>query len=133
MATGPQFAATPNLGLAVPSNTAMGGTLIAPTNTTTLFTAGTNGSRVDIIRLLQVASSTAGGVINFFLVRSAVFYLFDMFQYGVVTISATSQPQPIDIYYNAAVLKSGDTIAVVNTVGSATGGNWAALAFGGDF
>lgn len=133
MATGPQFAATPNLGLAVPSASAMGGTLIAPTNTTTLFTAGANGSRVDIIRLNQIASSSAGGVINIFLVRSAVFYLLDMYQFGVVTISATSQPQPIDIYYNALVLKTGDTLAVVNTVAAATAGTWAVEAMGGDF
>lgn len=133
MATGPQFAATPNLGPAVLSTSAMGGTLIAPTNTTTVFTAGASGSRVDIIRLNQIASSSAGGVINIFLVRSAVFYLLDMYQFGVVTISATSQPQPIDIYYNALVLKTGDTLAAVNTVAAATAGTWAVLAMGGDF
>jgi hypothetical protein len=133
MATAPQYAATVNLGLAIPSASAMGGTLIAPTNTTTLFTAGASGSRLDILRILQTASSSAGGVLNFFIVRSSVFYLLDMYQFGIVTISATAQPQPIDIYYNALELKTGDTIAVVNTVSSATAGQWVCLAMGGDF
>jgi hypothetical protein len=133
MATTPQFAATVNLGVAVASATAMGGTLIAPTNTTTLFTAGASGSRIDIIRINQTASSTAGGVLNIFVARGGTFYLVDLLQYGIVTISATSQPQPIDIPYNDFILKSGDTVAIVNTVSSATGGQWAFVAFGGDF
>jgi hypothetical protein len=133
MAAGPAFAATPNLGLAVPSNSAMGGTLIAPTNTTTLFTAGAAGSRIDVIRLTQTASSSAAGIINLFVARAATFYLLDQVLYGITTISATSQPQPIDLYYSTLVLKSGDTVAVVNTISNATGGNWALEAMGGDF
>lgn len=133
MATSPQFAATPNLGLCVANNAAMGGTLISPTNTTTLFTAGASGSRVDIIRIMQTASSSAAGVLNIFLVRSGTYYLFDMLTYGIVTLSTTSEAQPVDIGYNDLILKSGDTIAVVNTVSNATGGNWAFVAMGGDF
>jgi hypothetical protein len=133
MAANPSFSATPNLGLAVPSNTAMGGTLIAPTNTTTLFTAGASGSRVELIRITQTASSSASGLINIFVVRSATFYLYDQLGYGAVTITATSQPIPVELYYSYLELKSGDTLAIVNTVSSATGGNWAVLAFGGDF
>jgi hypothetical protein len=111
----------------------MGGTLIAPTNTTTLFTAGASGSRIEIIRITQTASTTAAGILNFFVARAAVFYLVDQYTYGVSTLTTTSEAQPIDIYYSAFELKSGDTVAVVNTISSATGGNWACLAFGGDF
>lgn len=133
MATQPSFAATPNLGVAVASSSAMGGTLIAPTNTTTLFTAGTSGSRLDIIRINQTATSSAPGVLNIFVVRSGTFYLLDILAYVATTISTTAQPQPVDIAYNDLILKSGDTVAIVNTVSSATGGSWAFLAIGGDF
>lgn len=133
MATAPSFAATPNLGLATTPNAAMGGTLIAPTGATTLFTAGANGSRIEIIRLTQIASTTAAGIVNFFLVRGGTSYLLDQYTYGIVTLSATLESQPVDLYYSALELKSGDTVSVVNTVVNTSGGTWACLAFGGDF
>src|ERR1700687_1042372 len=101
MPPAPAFAATPNLGLAAPSASAMGGTLIAPTNTTTLFTAGGSGSRIEIIRVMQTASTTAAGILNFFVVRSAVFSLVDQFTYGIVALTTTSEANPVDLYYSA--------------------------------
>jgi hypothetical protein len=131
MAAGPQFAATPNVGVVQLPATAMGGTLISPTGTTTLFTAGASGSRVDVIRFNQISSSTAVGFIYVFIARGGTFYLWDVVGYGIATLSATVQSQPVEIPYNDLLLKSGDTLAVVNSV--TTNGQWSIVAEGGDF
>jgi hypothetical protein len=119
--------------LVVTNVLAQGGTLSAPTNVATLFTAGASGSRVDQIRINQTASTTAIGLLNIFIVRGGTSYLWDVFTYGVVTLSNTVEAQPVDFLYNEFVLKTGDTLTVGNTLATATGGLWALEAVGGDF
>jgi hypothetical protein len=85
--------------------------LTAPTNTTTIFTGGASGSRVDRIRITQIASTAAAGIINFFRKHSGVYYLVASYAYGIVTLSTTSQAAPVDIDFDQGLpMANGDTL-----------------------
>jgi hypothetical protein len=103
----------------------------APTHVSTVFTAGANSSKVDQIRMMQVASSAAAGIINVFIYDGTNYWLIDLYAYGISTLSATAEPQPIDLYYTALLLKSGQSIVITNTANSAA--LFAVTAFGADF
>jgi hypothetical protein len=136
MATNPAFAATPNNTPTI-LNSAISTSTTAPTNTVTIFTAGASGSKVEWIRIAQVATTAAAGTVNIFVLRSAVYYLLDFYAYGTATVSATANVPPVDFSYPYLELKSGDTLVAVNTVQSNTGATSGAThtvhAFGGDF
>jgi hypothetical protein len=130
MATDPIFTGTVNRNAGrVPATNDT--SLTAPSNVTTVFTAGSSGSRVEQIRVIQIASSAAAGIVNIFVVNGGTYQLLDFVAYTVQTLSATSQTTPTDLYYTNLVLKSGDTIAVTNTANSAA--LFAVHVLGGDF
>jgi hypothetical protein len=131
MAASPAFAATPHAGAVITPAT-LDTSLTAPTNVATLFSAGASGSRVDTIRITQVASSASAGIVNIFLFDGVTYHLLDNFSFGVVTLSATSEAQPVDLYYQNLVFATGWSLRVTVT---STGGQSAfkVIAFGGDF
>ena len=135
MANAPSFAATVNNN-AVTTNATADTSYTAPTNTATAFTAGANGSRVDMIRINQIITTTTSGIINVFLYDGTNYHFWDFYSYGTGTVSTTAQIGPIDLIYNNLVLKTGWSIRVTNTVASATGSTAAGfkiVVFGGDF
>lgn len=137
MATTPAFANTPNSTPAILVS-GISTSTTAPTNTVTIFTAGASGSRLDTLRITQVITTAASGVINIFVLRSAVYYLVDYYAYTAQTVSATANVPPIDLNVQPySILKSGDTLVAVNTVQSNTGATSGAthtlIAAGGDF
>ena len=131
MGTTPVFAATPHVG-AVLTQATFDTSLTAPTNVATIFTAGASGSRVDTIRITQVATSGNAGILNIFLYDGSTYHLIDLYAYGAVTLSTTSQPNPVDIYYQNLVFATGWSLRCTITT---TGGQAAfkVTAFGGDF
>jgi hypothetical protein len=130
MATAPAFAATPHTAAILTPATA-DTSLTAPTNVATVFTAGASGSRVDTIRINQVANSAAAGILNIFLFDGTTYHLLDVFTFGVVTLSTTSQPAPIDIYYQNLIFGTGWSIRVTQTTLATA--SFKVIAFGGDF
>lgn len=129
-ATAPVYAATPNVdGGLVPAT--FDTSLTAPTNVTTVFTAGANGSMVYEIRSIGVGT-TAAGVVNVFRKRSATYYLIDQVLVAVVPSSTTAIAFRDVRKYQDVFLKSGDTLCVTTTVA----GNQSMLevtVHGGDF
>ena len=131
MATSPQFAATPRASATLtPATLTL--SLTAPATVTTLWTAGAAGSKIDIIRVNQVLTTAAPGIINFFIYTGSVYYLFDTYTFLTTTLSATAEAQPADIYYNALVLQSGYSLVESTTVAAGQSA-FSLVALGGDF
>ena len=88
MATTPAFAATTITwsGL-VPAT--LDTSLTAPTNVTTLGTAGASGSQINEI-VCQGVGTTVAGVVNIFLYDGSTYHLYDQFLVTAVTSSTTA-------------------------------------------
>jgi hypothetical protein len=126
----PAFASTPNTGSGIVSAT-LDTSLTAPTNVTTIFTAGASGSKVDQVQCQGLGTTSAGNV-NLFLFRSATYYLIDQFPITVVTSSTTAVAFYLAHTYENLQLLNGDSLRVTNTVA----GNQSLIqctAFGGDY
>lgn len=135
MSADPIFAATPNA-KGVLTNAAADASLTAPANVATAFTAGLSGSRVEQIRIAQVLTTTAAGIINIFLHDGATYHLFDAVAYPAGTVSTTALVAPSDLYYPNLVLPTGWTIKVTNTAAVGTGATAAThkvVVLGADF
>ena len=129
-ATSPAFAAPPNVGAGLVPAT-LDTSLTAPTNTTTVFTAGASGSKVDQVQCIGVGTTVAG-IVNLFLYRSSTYYLIDQFAVTAVTSSTTAVAYALTHTYENLVLIASDQLRVTNTVA----GNQSLIevvAFGGDF
>lgn len=128
--TAPAFTATPNVGLGLVPGT-LDTSLTAPTNVTTVFTAGASGSKVDQVTLTGVGTTVAG-VVNLFILRSAVYYLVDQFLITALTSSTTAIAFTATHTYENFLLANGDVLKVTNTVS----GNQSLIqvaCYGGDF
>lgn len=135
MATDPSFAATPHTS-AVLTNASADTSETAPTSVATVFTAGASGSKIEQIRITQILTTTASGVINIFVHDGSTYHLLDFYPYAANTVSTTAGVLPVDFLYNNLAIASGFSIRVTNTVASGTGATAAAFkvfAFGGDF
>ena len=134
MSTTSQYASTPNPGtpgLLTTADTSW----TAPTTVSTIFTAGANGSRVDFLDAVGVATTTAC-MVNFFRYDGAAYHLLTSQVFTGVTASTTAAPEAYHLasYSNPTIfpiiLKTGDTIRATVTV---TQTGIKAFARGGDF
>lgn len=137
MAANPVYAATPHVSGAT-TNSTQDTSLTAPTNTATVATGGTNGTKIEVVRVVQVITTAAAGCLNLFVYDGTTYHLWDIINYGITTLSATSELIPIEIPYDMLLLPSASwTLRVTNTVQSNTGGTSAAThhvtAMGGDY
>lgn len=136
MSATPAYASTINVGSVI-TNTTQDTSTTAPSAIATVLTAGASGSRIESVRISQLITTSAAGIINIFRYDGATYHLLDFFAYGIGTVSATASPNPVDMYIPNLVLKSGDTLRVTNTVLSNTGATSASThkvtAFGADF
>lgn len=126
----PQFASVVNVdsGL-VPATADTSRT--GPTNSTTVFTAGASGSKVESITI-QGVGTTVAGVVCLFRVQGGVFCLIDEFVIAAVTPSTTVPAHREVRNYDNLVLKTGATLAVTTQIA----GNQSLVrvtAFGADF
>lgn len=129
MTAAPTFFGTVNTGVALAPAT-NDTSLTAPTNVTTLFTAGANGSIVNEIDFLGVGT-TANGRLNVFLVRGGTYHLIYQF---IVTGTTPSATQVVSLgawLPQNLVLKSGDTLAI-SVMEVANESLLTAVAYGGD-
>ena len=130
MATNPAFAATVNTGSGL-VNATLDTSLTAPTNITTIFTAGASGSKIEEITMVGVGTTVAG-VVNIFRYDGATYHLIDQVLVSAVTSSTTAIAFYNTKKYINLFLKNGDTLRVTNTIA----GNQSLIkvtAFGEDF
>ena len=114
MATAPAYAATPNVGSGLVPATA-DTSRTGPTNTTTVFTGGASGSRVEEITLVGVGT-TVLGVVCLFRYDGATYHLIDEFVVTVATPSTTVAAFRTSRQYANLLLKNGDTLRVTTQI-----------------
>lgn len=130
MATAPQFASTVNVGSGL-SPATLDTSLTAPTNVTTIWTAGASGGKITEI-VVQGTATTVAGVLNIFRYDGATYHLIDQFLITVVTSSTTAIAFRQNRTYENLVLKNGDTLRIAVTVAGLQS-IMKVTAFGGDY
>lgn len=128
MATAPQYAGTVLMGSGAVSATA-DTSYTAPTNITTIVTAGTSGSKIDEI-VFMGDGSTVAGTVNVFLFDGSNYHIYD--SVGVVAVTAGAQAPPwrmVKTYANL-LIANGWSLRVTSTVASQL---IVVSAFGGSF
>ena len=110
----PAFSSTPNVGSGLVSAT-LDTSLTAPTNITTILTAGASGTQIFQIVLTGVLTTVAG-VVNIFRHDGTTYHSYDPVLVAAVTSSTTAVPFRADRQYPNLILKSGDTLRVTNTI-----------------
>lgn len=115
MASTPSFAATPILGAGLIPAT-LDTSLTAPTNTTSLFTAGSSGTKVEEI-VFQGVGTTAAGVVNVFAYDGSTYHLIDQVLVSAVTSNTTSVAfRAVRQYTNLVLPSSSWSLRVTGTV-----------------
>lgn len=134
MATDPQFAATIQLGSQLLG--ALETNLQVPTTTSTVLTAGTNGTKIEEIVVkattTSLAATTVAGLVYIFLFDGTTYHLYDDITVSAVTGSATVPPFRASKTYANLWLKSGWSLRCSQSVT----GNASILkveAFGADY
>ena len=105
--------------------------LTAPTNTTTILTAATAGTKIEQIRITQVDTTSSAGLVNLFLYDGSTYHLFDQYAFSALTLSASVYLTPVDLYYANLILSNGWSLRATVTVAGAVSA-FKVLAFGGD-
>ena len=134
MATSPAYAATVDSGAvllgAVETSTQ------TPTTTSTVVSAGANGTKIEEIVVeasqTSLVASTVAGLVYIFLYDGSTYHLFDTIAVTAVTASATVAPFRLSKVYNNLVLKNGWSLRASQSIA----GNASILkchALGGDY
>jgi hypothetical protein len=106
--------------------------LTAPSNTATLLTAGSNGSKVDRIRLAQLITTATVTIVNLFLYDGSTYHLFDFFSIPSAVLSTTVEVIPTDKYYDDLVLATSWSLRCTVTTAAAQSA-FKLTVLGGDF
>lgn len=116
MATDPIFAATVNQGAAVVSATA-DTSMTAPTQSVTVVTGATLGSKVEELTFIGTGTTLAG-LINVFLYDGTTYHLYDQVAVTAVTSSTTAAAFRQQRFYQNLWVKTGWFLKVTSTVAS---------------
>jgi hypothetical protein len=108
----------------------MAGTLTAPTNVVTIFTAGASGSRVDEINICALATNVLN-VIRIYALTSTTYSLLKEIQIPANTSSTTAAAYQQTVTFNNLMLPTGYTLVAGVTVTEGSG--FRVTAFGGSF
>lgn len=130
MADKPAFAATPNNGSGLVPAT-LDTSLTAPTNVTTIWTAGSSGGKVNEI-VCQGVATTVAGVVNIFRHDGSTYHLVDQFLVPVVTSSTTALAYRANRTYDNWSWVASETLRVTVTVAGLQSGIKVTV-FGGNF
>ena len=114
MAAAPAYAATPVAwcGL-VPASADT--SLTAPTNVTTLGSAGASGTKVVQVDVIPTATVVAG-LVNVFANDGTAYHLIESVTIASGTVNTTTAPVKQSFTYDNLVLPSGWSLRVTNTV-----------------
>lgn len=94
--------------------------LTAPSNYTDIIAGVAAGTLITRIRIIQIASTTAAGLVNLFLHDGTNFRLMDQFAFSTLAISAIVSGQIKDFYYPDLILVG--TSAKLRAAVSVSGG-----------
>jgi hypothetical protein len=114
MAAAPAYAATPVAwcGL-VPATADTSWT--APSNVTTLGSAGSNGTKITQVDVIP-AGTTVAGLVNIFLYDGSAYHLHESVTFTGATLSTTAGPVKQTYTYDNLVLPNGWSLRVTTTV-----------------
>lgn len=130
MATSPQFTGTLKTGSGLIPAT-LDTSLTAPTNVTTILSAGASGSKIVEI-VCQGVGTVVAGVVNVFKYDGSTYHLYDQFLVPATTSSTTARAWREVRTYENLLLENGHSLRVTGTVS----GNQSLVkvtAHGGDF
>lgn len=134
MATDPSFASTIAVGAAIPGSAET--SLTVPTNSSTILSGGTSGTKVEEIVVEAVTTSlaptTVAGLVYLFLYDGTTYHLFDTLSVTAVTASATVAPFRTSRTYTNLFIKNGWSLKASQSIA----GNASLLkitALGGDY
>ena len=131
MATSPAYAATPVIWAGLVPGTADGG-WTAPSNITTLGSAGASGTKITQIDITP-AGTVVAGLVNVFLSDGSAYHLVTSVTIGAATVNTTNAPLTQSFTYDNLVLPASTwSLRVTNTIA----GNESLVtvnAFGADF
>ena len=125
MASAPVYAATPRCS-AVSISTAATNNRTG-TSASTVFTAGSSGSRIEEVRLKAQGTTTAGTV-RFYVHNGSAFFILEEQAYPANTASASNPSVEYTIQFSNLILPSGYSLRA-----NIESGTWDIVAFGGDF
>lgn len=120
--TDPVFGLTPNVGVGrITTGITTRDTSVS--TPTTIFTAGTNGSRLDAVRI-KAETDLADSVVIVWLKIGGTWYLFDEFDVGDPAAGSTTAAAygPETKFYRDLNLQSGVLVGATITVTPTTGG-----------
>jgi hypothetical protein len=107
MAAAPAYASTPLLGTALINNGTADTSFSAPTHTTSLFTAGTSGTKLAQIDLVPAGTISSGGVVvNIFLYNGSSYFLHESVLVPAVTPGTQAASAKITYTYDNVTLPS---------------------------
>jgi hypothetical protein len=118
MANTPAYAASPRHSSTIAGTAET--SLTAPVNSSTLWTAGANGSKIEQITVQAVTTSltptTTTGLVYVFLYNGTTYSLFDTISITAQAATTTSAPFSLTRTYNNLVVASGSSVAVSQSV-----------------
>lgn len=114
MASAPAYASTPVIWAGLVPATA-DTSFTAPTNVTTLGSAGTNGTKISEIDVEPVATVVAA-LVNIFAFDGAAYHLVESVTIAAATVSTTAAPVKQQFFYDNLVLPSGWSLRCTVTV-----------------
>lgn len=125
MASTPQFASSPKLGIATISaaNTSLNGT----GTLVNVVTAGVSGTKINEITI-QAAGTVTAGMVRLFVFDGTTNYLFDEFPITATTPSSSSAAYRTYKVYDNFVLPSGNTLRAATSNAE----TFNVMAWGGD-
>lgn len=104
MASAPAYAATPVAWCGLVPGTA-DSSFTAPTNVTTLGTAGASGTKITQIDVIPVGTVVAG-LVNVFAYDGSTYHLVESVLIAAATVNTTTQPVKQSFYYDNVTLPS---------------------------
>lgn len=125
MASAPVYAATPRCS-AVTISTAASNNRTG-TSSSTVFTAGSNGSRIEEVRMKAQGTTTAGTV-RLYIHNGTSFFIISETAYPSVSVSSSTASAEYTVSFSNLVLPSGYSLRA-----NIESGTWDIVAFGGDF
>src|ERR1700691_3209320 len=119
MAAAPAYAATPLLGTALINNgtadTGFGST--APSHTTTLFSAGSNGTKLVQVDLIPAGTISSGGVVvHLFLYNGTAYFLHESVLIAAITPATQGASLKHRYYYDSCALPVTWSLVATQTV-----------------
>lgn len=114
MATAPAYAATPVIWSGLVPGTA-DTSWTAPTNQTTLGSAGASGTKITQVDVIP-AGTVVAGLVNVFLYDGSAYHLLESVAIAAYTSSTTAAPPKQSFYYDNLVLPSGWSLRCTVTV-----------------